>query len=89
MITTRLTVDGMKCGACQRHVESALRRAPGVRNAAVNLESRLATVDYDAARVTPEYLIAAVREAGYSARIAEAVREAAVPADACGCGPGR
>ena len=43
---TTLTVGGMTCSACVTHVEHALREVPGVMNAAVNLATERARVNY-------------------------------------------
>jgi Cu+-exporting ATPase len=67
MTRTRLAITGMSCAACQAHVERALRKVPGVADAAVNLATREATVDYDPATATPGRLIDAVKASGYGA----------------------
>jgi Cu+-exporting ATPase len=67
MTRTRLNISGMNCAACQAHVQAALRKTPGVHDAAVNLMTQEATVDYDPAAVTPARLIDAVRASGYGA----------------------
>ena len=43
---TTLTVGGMTCSACVMHVEHALREVPGVTDAAVNLATERARVNY-------------------------------------------
>jgi copper chaperone CopZ len=85
-MSVTLAVEGMKCGACERHVRVALKAAPGVQEASVSLPDGLATVLYDPSRLTPDYLIAAVRQSGYGARIAEASSAAKAPDNVCGCG---
>lgn len=69
MKTVRLTVDGMSCEHCVRAVEGALKSQDGVRAADVKLDSGAAQVQYEETRVTPEQMIAAVKEEGYEARI--------------------
>jgi Cu+-exporting ATPase len=61
-----LSIEGMTCASCSARVERALRKVPGVRDAAVNLALEKASVDLDDA-VTPAVLIAAVEKAGYAA----------------------
>lgn len=61
-----LRISGMTCAACQRHVEEALERVPGVTSAEVNLLAHTARVQGAGAR-QPETLMAAVRSAGYDA----------------------
>ncbi|MEW5931671.1 MAG: heavy-metal-associated domain-containing protein [Gemmatimonadota bacterium] len=84
--TVTLSVIGMTCGSCRRHVEEALLGVPGVRAAQVDVGAGRAEVAYDPGSAAPEQLVGAVREAGYGAEItAPDAREAAAPASACGC----
>ncbi|WP_437594270.1 heavy metal translocating P-type ATPase [Sorangium sp. So ce1000] len=62
---TDLPVQGMTCAACVRRVEKALRAAPGVHDAAVNLVTQRATITYDAQATTPAALARAIESAGY------------------------
>ena len=63
---TILSVQGMSCGHCVRHVAEALEEIPGVSRAIVSLEEKTATVEH-AATVTRAEMTAAVAEAGYEA----------------------
>jgi len=67
--TVTLPVIGMTCAACQSHVERALRSAPGVSEATVNLLTNSARVSFNPAISRPEDLIASVRDAGYDAAL--------------------
>lgn len=53
----------MSCAHCVHAVTSALADLPGVTVTGVSIGS--AEVSYDPARVTPEQIGAAVRDAGY------------------------
>ncbi len=64
--TIDLTVTGMTCASCVGRVERALKKAPGVVAAEVNLATERARVTA-AAGTGVERLAAAVREAGYEA----------------------
>jgi Cu+-exporting ATPase len=57
-------IGGMTCASCSARVEKALRKIPGVTDAAVNLATERASVQGGAA-VTAEAVAAAVRAAGY------------------------
>ena len=59
-----LTIVGMTCGHCVKHVTEALEGVNGVQKAEVNLESGVAKVQGQAPN---QALIDAVVEAGYSA----------------------
>ena len=60
----------MTCASCVNRVTRFLSRVDGVAEANVNLASESATVRYDAVRVSPNDLAAAVEAAGYAARLA-------------------
>lgn len=63
-MNTTLNVTGMTCGHCVSAVKKALEAVPGVHSADVSLESGQATVQGDA---SPEALVQAVQQEGYSA----------------------
>jgi Cu+-exporting ATPase len=70
---TELTVDGMTCGNCARHVTEALQAVPGVRSAAVNLEGKSASVKWVlGADQNDQALVQAVEKAGFEAKVNEA-----------------
>jgi P-type Cu+ transporter len=62
-----LSVLGMTCAACQQHVEGALRAAPGVIAARVDLMRHRAAVEFDPGLIAPEALVSTIRDAGYDA----------------------
>lgn len=64
---TKLDIQGMTCGHCQRAVKEALEAVTGVTQADVSLEAHNATVEGDA---DVQALIAAVQEEGYQASVA-------------------
>ena len=63
MTTYVLTVNGMHCTHCSGSVQKALSAVAGVTKAAVDLESKKATVEGEG--VSPEALKAAVTDAGF------------------------
>ena len=58
-------VTGMHCAACAASVQKRLSAIPGVRDAAVNLATRRATVDWDGDGGAAPLFVAAVRSSGY------------------------
>ena len=68
--TTELAIEGMTCASCVGRVEKALARVPGVRGASVNLATEKAQVRHLSGAVSAGQLEAAVRAAGYVARVA-------------------
>ncbi len=67
-----LPIEGMTCASCASRVEKALAKVPGVREAAVNLATEIATVKADTG-VKLEAMRAAVEKAGYEVGEAERV----------------
>ena len=74
---TVLQIEGMTCASCVGRVEKALRAVPGVRDASVNLATEKASVRGVTA---PDALAAAVRDAGYAARIETPDADSGAPA---------
>lgn len=68
LATVTLVVLGMTCASCVARVERALKRAPGVIDAAVNLATERATVHYSPDETSPADLVRVVHDAGYEAR---------------------
>ncbi len=58
-----IKIEGMSCGHCVMHVQSALEDVPGVKSAKVDLLERQALVDGEA--LDDQALRAAVSDAGY------------------------
>lgn len=67
--TVTLTIAGMHCEGCASGITAMLKRTDGVVKADVSYEERRATVDYDAAKTSPEKIIAAIGKLGYKAAI--------------------
>ncbi|MEW6322459.1 MAG: heavy-metal-associated domain-containing protein [Acidobacteriota bacterium] len=88
MRTITLTISGMSCDACVRHVTRVIQGLPGVRRVAVDLRERRATVECQSGAADGAALIAAVRNAGYDAHV-DAPRAASVPAPTGGPAAGR
>ena len=73
---TELSVSGMTCANCARHVSEAIRSVPGVHSATVDLQQSQAVVRW-AADATPAVnaVVAAVKQAGFAARLREPAGE--------------
>ncbi len=67
--TLRLKVSGMDCAECTGAIAGRLRKVPGVVSASVDYDSGLAIIRHDDRAGATEAAIAAVRDAGYSARV--------------------
>jgi Cu+-exporting ATPase len=68
MAKETLEIGGMHCASCSASVEKALRGVPGVAQAAVNLATEKATVEFEDDHVSVEELRKAVENAGYELR---------------------
>ncbi|MGI4865488.1 MAG: heavy metal translocating P-type ATPase [Janthinobacterium lividum] len=71
--TATFAIEGMTCASCVNFVERALKKAPGVQSAQVNLATEKATVSFTPGLADRASLKAAVEAAGYQ------VAEAAAP----------
>lgn len=60
-----LTIEGMSCGHCTMHVQSALEDIPGVTKVDVDLLKKSAMVEGDGDNFNDVALKRAVAEAGY------------------------
>ena len=80
-----LSISGMTCGSCVRHVTEALRGVEGVSEAIVDLQGGRATVEYDPATATAEQMVQAVEAAGYRGTVGSGHRAGELPVRG-GCG---
>lgn len=68
METINLSVSGMTCGACVKHVEKAIASIGGVEKVEVDLASGSAKVHGNVSQKTVQ-IIAALEENGYPAKV--------------------
>jgi copper chaperone CopZ len=73
MAETALTVRGMTCANCVKHVTAALRAVPGVTAATVTLPDRAIVTHATGTELAA--LVAAVADAGYDAAPAHAAAQ--------------
>ncbi|MBF6216086.1 heavy-metal-associated domain-containing protein [Nocardia puris] len=71
MTTHVFRIDGMHCGSCALLIDDALEDLPGVRATQTSMKKARSTVDLDLAVNTPEDVIAAITELGYTAAVVE------------------
>lgn len=62
---TVLRVEGMTCGSCVHHVQSALRDLEGVRAVDVQLREGKVTVEHQGDEPSVTAMLDALRQAGY------------------------
>ena len=68
-MTTILRSDEFTCPSCVSSIEAALGRLDGVESATVHFNTGRIEVRHDPGIASAEALVAAVREAGYTARV--------------------
>jgi len=73
--TMILPIGGMTCASCANHIESALKKVPGVLQASVNLATEKASVTYIPGLASLADFKRAVADAGYE--VLEATEETA------------
>jgi copper chaperone len=66
MTSHNISVEGMSCGQCLKHVTRAVHSIPGVKAADVRVGSAYIQLEAGAA---PETVLHAIRDAGYDARL--------------------
>ena len=64
--TQKFLVNGMACSACQSHVETAVRELNGVKTVQVSLLEKTLLAAYDPKTVTPEQIMQAVTDIGFT-----------------------
>jgi copper chaperone len=67
--TVVIQIDGMTCDHCVHAIQSALEELEGISHAEVSLEEETATVSYDPDWITPEDILDAIEEEGYTASL--------------------
>lgn len=60
-----LSIEGMSCGSCVKHTSEALEKIDGVSSVSVDLETKTAVIESDAA-ITDDVLKSVVSGAGYT-----------------------
>ncbi|MDP4219911.1 MAG: heavy-metal-associated domain-containing protein [Bacteroidota bacterium] len=65
MESVKLQITGMHCLGCVRTVTNALKRVDGVADVDVSLQSRSATVRFEASQTSIRELSKAIQDAGY------------------------
>ncbi|UCE57416.1 MAG: copper-translocating P-type ATPase [Candidatus Bathyarchaeota archaeon] len=64
-----IPIGGMHCASCAQTIEGALKKAPGIKEANVNLATEKAYVTYNPNITNENELIATINSTGYEARL--------------------
>jgi len=68
-----LPVKGMTCTSCEIHIETTLKKLPGVRAVKASYADSNAKIEFDPGKVTRDQLVAAINESGYTVGAATSV----------------
>lgn len=60
-----LNVAGMSCGHCVESIQKAVGALTGVKNVAVDLQGKTASVTFDATVITEQAITATIEDQGY------------------------
>src|SRR6266567_2445392 len=63
----KVKIPSMDCAACALNIQSVLKKHAGVQQAQVSFETKETVVQYDATKLSPEKIIAAIDETGFKA----------------------
>lgn len=70
VLNTRISIDGMRCQSCVKNIEGNIGSQPGIKQIKVNLEEKMATVEYDSDVCTEEAITGMISDMGFTAIIA-------------------
>ncbi len=65
--TVSIKVESAVCGSCANTIEKALKKVDGVKSAKVDIDKKVATVNYSAAKANLSQLETAISNSGYDA----------------------
>lgn len=65
-VKLELPVKGMTCTSCEAHIESSLKKLPGVFAVRASYSEAYAKIEYDPGKITHDQLVLAINETGYS-----------------------
>lgn len=67
--TVTLKITGMSCAGCASHIHTALSKTEGVISDEVKYPGDIATVKYDASKISEKEIIAVIEKTGYKAEV--------------------
>ena len=73
---SKIKVDSVVCGMCEKTVKTALGDVEGVHQVAVDMDEKVVTVKYDESKVLLKELEMAIATVGYNANDTKAEPEA-------------
>ncbi len=67
MAILRVKIPSMNCAACAVNIERSLMKENGIVRAEVVFKTKLAVIEYDSAKISPEKVVSAVDKTGFTA----------------------
>jgi len=67
--TCEISVEGMTCNSCVKHIESVLSSVGGIISVHVSLEEKIATVVFNPLEIVPEAIAERVDDLGFEAAV--------------------
>ncbi len=64
-----IAIEKMACSSCAESMKREIEGLAGVKNVEVSLELKGALVEYDPAKVSPEKMVAHIKEVGFDAHV--------------------
>lgn len=68
--TTRIAIEGMRCQSCVKNIEGNVGSQPGIKQIIVNLEEKIATVQYESEKCTEQAVAEMISDMGFTATVA-------------------
>lgn len=66
---TRISIDGMHCQSCVKNIEGNIGKERGVHGITVNLDEKMATVEYQTDLCTPAAIAERISDMGFTAAV--------------------
>lgn len=70
VLSTRISIGGMRCQSCVKNIEGSIGPKPGIRSIKVNLDEKCATVEYDGDVCTDKAIAEMIDDMGFTANVA-------------------
>lgn len=62
-----ISIDGMTCASCEKHVDHAINELEGIISVHSSYETESTTVEYDQTKTSYDQIISAINSTGYTA----------------------
>lgn len=70
-----LKITGMTCAGCASNIHKELSKTPGIISDEVKYPGDVATIKYDASKISVEQIIKVIESAGYKAEVKKEKKE--------------